>query len=62
MIATGNAPWDLNSPVRRRFLLNMYLPPPDNQTRKELFEKKFENIPNNLTVEDFSDLSEKTQG
>jgi len=64
VIGTGNTPWDLYSPVKKRFTKRIYLPLADFQTRKELFEKNFSSsdIPRDLTEDDFSYLAERTEG
>ena len=62
IIMTTNAPWNLDILFLRRLQKEIYLPLADELTRKEFFEKRFEDVPNNLTSKDFSYLAEKTQG
>ena len=62
VIATANMPWDLFPPVKKRLSKRIYLPLADFDTRKELFEKKLNNIPNTLKPEDFLSLAQMTEG
>lgn len=63
ILGTTNAPWKLDSAMRRRFWKRIYVPLPNKNERKELLKSMLLNQPNNaITEEDLIELSERTEG
>ena len=63
ILGTTNAPWKLDSAMRRRFWKRIYVPLPNKNERKELLQSMLLNQPNNaITEEDLIELSERTEG
>lgn len=63
IIASTNTPWDVDPALRRagRFTEQVYVPPPDRQTREEIFRIHTKNKPISKDV-DFERLARITEG
>ncbi|MBD3353136.1 MAG: AAA family ATPase [Candidatus Lokiarchaeota archaeon] len=61
-IAATNAPWDLDPALIRRGRLGhiVYVPPPDQQTRKDLFKIHLSGVPLDKSI-NFKELAELTK-
>jgi vacuolar protein-sorting-associated protein 4 len=62
VIGATNRPESLDPAFRRRFQKKIYIPLPDYDARKALFQKKIGNTRCSLLEEDFSELARKTGG
>merc|ERR1719487_2020657 len=45
VLATSNAPWDLDEALRRRLEKRIYIPLPDENARRQMFEQNLRDIP-----------------
>ncbi|KAL1345571.1 protein SUPPRESSOR OF K(+) TRANSPORT GROWTH DEFECT 1 [Arachis hypogaea] len=62
VIATTNAPFALDQPIRRRFDKRIYIPLPDLKARQHMFKVHLGDTPYNLTESDFEYLASRTEG
>jgi transitional endoplasmic reticulum ATPase len=62
-MAGTNAPWDVDPALRRpgRFSKLILVPPPDQESRKQIFKIQCKKKPVDTTV-DFEDLAKRTDG
>eukprot|EP00386_Alphamonas_edax_P014176 GDKI01043607.1.p1 GENE.GDKI01043607.1~~GDKI01043607.1.p1 ORF type:complete len:433 (+),score=138.28 GDKI01043607.1:78-1376(+) len=62
VLGATNVPWELDSAIRRRFERRIYIPLPEVNSRKTVFQLNIGKTPNNLTDADFTKLAEATEG
>ncbi|MED6222378.1 Vacuolar protein sorting-associated protein 4B [Stylosanthes scabra] len=62
VLATTNAPYALDQPIRRRFDKLIYIPLPDLKARQHMFKVHLGDTPYNLTDSDFEYLASRTEG
>ena len=62
VLGATNAPWELNAAVRRRFEKRIYIPLPDEEARRRVFELNIARVPCNLTAEELNQLAKCTEG
>ena len=62
VLGATNIPWGLDSAIRRRFEKRIYIPLPEMQARKRMFEIHIGNTLTNLSPTDLSTLSARTEG
>lgn len=60
ILGATNVPWKLDSAIRRRFEKRIYIPLPDENSRKRLIELHLGDTPNNLTDTDRAALARMT--
>jgi vacuolar protein-sorting-associated protein 4 len=60
-IGCTNIPWDLDMAMRRRFQRRVYIPLPDERTRKEMFQYFMKNNSHTITNEQFDKLAKMTE-
>lgn len=56
------SPWQLDIAIKRRFEKRIYIPLPEVEARKRMFELQVGTTPCALTSKDYRDLAEKTEG
>eukprot|EP00731_Ephydatia_muelleri_P026332 Em0018g432a len=62
VLGATNAPWELNAAVRRRFEKRIYIPLPDEEAKRRVFELNIARVPCNLTAEELNQLAKCTEG
>lgn len=62
LIAATNLPWALDPAMRRRFEKRIYVPLPDFESRRSLFENKLKGAAHSLSNRDVSELARTTDG
>ena len=62
VLGATNIPWGLDAAIRRRFEKRIYIPLPEEEARRRLFELNIGNILGNIKPEDLSELAKKTEG
>ncbi|WWD03182.1 hypothetical protein V865_001229 [Kwoniella europaea PYCC6329] len=62
VLGATNIPWQLDPAIKRRFEKRIYIPLPDVQARRRMFELNVGTTPNGLTPKDFTTLAEQTEG
>nr|XP_019001022.1 vacuolar protein-sorting-associated protein 4 [Kwoniella mangroviensis CBS 8507]OCF64483.1 vacuolar protein-sorting-associated protein 4 [Kwoniella mangroviensis CBS 8507] len=62
VLGATNIPWQLDPAIKRRFEKRIYIPLPDVQGRRRMFELNVGTTPNGLTPKDFTTLAEQTEG
>ncbi|XP_003385695.1 PREDICTED: vacuolar protein sorting-associated protein 4B-like [Amphimedon queenslandica] len=60
ILGATNVPWKLDSAIRRRFEKRIYIPLPDENSRKRLIELHLGDTPNDLTDADRAKLAKMT--
>ena len=58
VLGATNVPWELDPAVRRRFEKRIYIPLPDVEARKYMFNLRIGDTPHNLTPNDFQALAD----
>ncbi|CAF0911926.1 unnamed protein product [Adineta steineri] len=61
VLGATNHPWDLDDAMRRRLEKRIYIPLPDQETRKQLLEINLKEVPLDTNV-DLSYIAEKLEG
>mmetsp|Transcript_8525 Transcript_8525/g.19621 ORF Transcript_8525/g.19621 Transcript_8525/m.19621 type:complete len:437 (-) Transcript_8525:130-1440(-) len=63
VLAATNLPWNIDSAIRRRFEKRIYIPLPDADARRRMFEIHLGNsTPHTLVADDYKMLGAKTEG
>ena len=62
VIGATNRPQDLDEAARRRFVKRLYIPLPDEETRRSLLSILLQKNDNTITEEEISLLTERSQG
>ena len=62
VLATTNAPWDLDEALRRRFEKRIYIPLPDLKARQDIFCLYLNQMKCSVDVEILLELSQLTEG
>lgn len=62
VLAATNTPWDIDSGMRRRFEKRIYIPLPEREARKRMFQLNLGDTPHSLAPSDFYELSDYTDG
>lgn len=61
VLGATNLPWAIDSAIRRRFERRIYIPLPDEMSRRELFKLNMKKTKNSLVDEDFIELAKRTE-
>ncbi|GFZ46938.1 ATPase-like fidgetin [Saitozyma sp. JCM 24511] len=62
VLGATNIPWQLDPAIKRRFEKRIYIPLPDVQARRRMFELNVGTTPHGLSAADFTALAEQTDG
>ena len=62
VIGATTIPWRLDTAIRRRFEKRIYIPLPEEISRRCMFELSIGNMPCNLKPEDLNQLAKMTEG
>jgi vacuolar protein-sorting-associated protein 4 len=62
VLGATNLPWQLDPAIRRRFERRIYIPLPDDRSRKRMFEIHIGDTPHSLSAGDFDLLARSTEG
>ena len=62
VLGATNIPWGLDAAIRRRFEKRIYIPLPEENARRRMFEIHIGNTPTNVSPQDFGTLAHKTDG
>ena len=62
VLGATNIPWGLDAAIRRRFEKRIYIPLPEEEARRRLFELNIGTMPLDRKSEYLSDLANKTKG
>ncbi|KAK4530521.1 hypothetical protein CCYA_CCYA04G1378 [Cyanidiococcus yangmingshanensis] len=62
VLGATNLPWQLDPAIRRRFERRIYIPLPDDRSRKRMFEIHIGDTPHSLNAGDFEQLARSTEG
>ncbi|KAI6043776.1 P-loop containing nucleoside triphosphate hydrolase protein [Pisolithus marmoratus] len=62
VLGATNVPWQLDPAIKRRFEKRIYIPLPDKEARKRMFEIHVRSTPCQLTHKDYKMLAERTDG
>ena len=60
VIGATNRPEELDEAVRRRFVKRIYIPLPDNESRRQLFKNLLKNIAHSVREDDLDSLVKLT--
>lgn len=62
VLGATNVPWQLDPAIKRRFEKRIYIPLPDLNARKRMFEIHVGSTPCQLTSKDYRMLAQRTEG
>nr|ASF90250.1 hypothetical protein SPAR05107 [Bartheletia paradoxa] len=62
VLGATNIPWALDVAIKRRFEKRIYIPLPDPDARKRMFELNVGSTPCEMTQKDYRQLADKTNG
>ena len=62
VLGATNAPWELDGAIRRRFEKRVYIPLPEEEARRRVFELNIGKAPSDLTDENLNQLAKMTEG
>lgn len=62
VLGATNIPWQLDGAIKRRFEKRIYIPLPESDARRRMFELNVGNTPCQLTNKDYKYLGEITEG
>lgn len=62
VLGATNIPWALDVAIKRRFEKRVYIPLPDLDARRKMFELNVGTTPCTLTAKDYRSLAEQTEG
>ncbi|KAI6107401.1 P-loop containing nucleoside triphosphate hydrolase protein [Pisolithus croceorrhizus] len=62
VLGATNIPWQLDPAIKRRFEKRIYIPLPDKEARKRMFEIHVGSTPCQLANKDYKLLAERTEG
>jgi len=62
VLGATNLPWQLDPAIRRRFERRIYIPLPDERSRRRMFEIHIGDTPHSLSACDFERLAHVTEG
>ncbi|XP_050278987.1 protein SUPPRESSOR OF K(+) TRANSPORT GROWTH DEFECT 1-like [Quercus robur] len=62
ILAATNTPYALDQALRRRFDMRIYIPLPDYEARKRIFEVQIGETPNSIAKEELKHLAKDTEG
>lgn len=62
VLGATNIPWALDNAIKRRFEKRIYIPLPEVDARRRMFELNVGTTPCELTREDYTKLAKKTEG
>lgn len=62
VLGATNCPWDIDSAIRRRFEVRVYIPLPEVDARVTMLRLNLGDTPNNLTHDDMMVLAQRTEG
>ncbi|GHJ83822.1 hypothetical protein NliqN6_0224 [Naganishia liquefaciens] len=62
VLGATNIPWQLDPAIKRRFEKRIYIPLPDVEARKRMFELNVGSTPCQLSQKDYRKLAEMTEG
>lgn len=62
VLGATNIPWELDAAVRRSFEKRIYIPLPEENARRQLFQIHIGNTPTLLSPHDLGTLAQKTDG
>jgi vacuolar protein-sorting-associated protein 4 len=62
ILGATNIPWQLDPAIKRRFEKRIYIPLPDPEARKRMFELNVGSTPCDLTQKEYRQLADATNG
>lgn len=62
VLGATNIPWALDNAIKRRFEKRIYIPLPEMDARRRMFELNVGSTPCELTRDDYNKLAKKTEG
>lgn len=62
VLGATNIPWALDTAIKRRFEKRVYIPLPEPEARRRMFELNIGSTPNSLTPKDLRQLAAQTEG
>jgi vacuolar protein-sorting-associated protein 4 len=62
VLGATNIPWALDNAIKRRFEKRIYIPLPEAEARKRMFELNVGTTPCELAAKEYRDLAERTKG
>lgn len=62
VLGATNIPWSLDAAIRRRFERRIYIPLPEVEARKLMFNLNLGDIPREVTDRDINDMTKRTDG